>query len=336
MGVDEVADELYALPPGAFTAARDKAAQEAPREQRRAIRALRRPTLAAWAVNLLVRADRKQVELLTRLGEELRAAHRDLDGTQLRELTAQQRQLVAALSRQAGRLTTEAGQGVSEGVLREVEATVHAALADPDAARRLSSGRLTKALPAPSGFGPVTGDDEGGAGDATVHPLRPPEGARQGARRGRKGMNRPGPAATAGGRASVTDLTEHSRSQERAGREREKRRADSRRAAEDLTRAARTSREEADAAEQELAEAQDRLEEARDRVHELTGELRRAKQRLTEAEKAERSARGPAERARRAAERDRERADRARAEAERVDAGDGPRGGRKPRRPGGA
>ena len=189
MGWEEVADELYGLPPERFVAARDRAARTAPRGEAARIRALRRPTLAAWAVNLLVRNDRDEITALVRLGEELRRAHGDLDGRQLRALVHQQHEVVAALVRQAQRLAAQAGRAVGDGVLREVEATIQAALADPEAAGELSTGRLAKAFSPLAGFGPpVTG---------RVLPLRPAEAtsgrpARRGAAGGgRSGASRP-------------------------------------------------------------------------------------------------------------------------------------------------
>ncbi|MFI9549933.1 hypothetical protein ACIHAR_39560 [Streptomyces sp. NPDC052016] len=72
MDLDAVADELYALPPGEFTAARDEHAKAAratgDRELADQTRRLRRPTQAAWASNLLVREDPDEVERLLQLG----------------------------------------------------------------------------------------------------------------------------------------------------------------------------------------------------------------------------------------------------------------------------
>jgi hypothetical protein len=152
--IDEqaVLDELYGLRPEGFTAARTRHATRARQAGDRALAArltaLRRPTSAAWASNQLVRAHPEQVEPILRLGEGLRRAHRELDGGQLRELTQQQRSLVQALSAQARRLAAEAGQPLHEGAVDEVEQTLHAALADPDAARQWAAGRLTRALSA--------------------------------------------------------------------------------------------------------------------------------------------------------------------------------------------
>jgi len=61
MNLEQVADELYALAPAAFTAARDEQASQArasgDADLAGAIKKLRRPTVSAWLVNLLARAD---------------------------------------------------------------------------------------------------------------------------------------------------------------------------------------------------------------------------------------------------------------------------------------
>ncbi|MGW5696206.1 hypothetical protein ACWEWX_36430, partial [Streptomyces asiaticus] len=137
MDLDAVADELYALPPADFTAARDERAKDArtagDRKLAERIRRLRRPTKAAWASNLLVRRQPDEAEQVLRLGEALRQAHQDLDGGQLRKLSTQQRQVIAALARQARELTAQAGQPIGEGAQREVQETLRAVLADPEA-----------------------------------------------------------------------------------------------------------------------------------------------------------------------------------------------------------
>ncbi|MGK5628535.1 hypothetical protein [Streptomyces sp. URMC 123] len=345
---DDIVDELYVRHPSEFVAARDRAAAGAPRGQAARIRALRRPTLAAWAVNLLVRADRDQVDALLGLGEQLRRAHRELDGTRLRELARQQRRLVAALSQQAADAAAAAGHPVTEGVRREVEATVHAALADPAAARELAGGRLTKALPPPVGFGPLIGDGEaaggpaeagegesGGGGEdargageiATVHPLRP--AAARGAETPRL-SRRAAPVRNRGTDArgaSVTDLHEHAEERARERRERRERLAEARREVQAAERAARASAKDATAAERVLAEASRRRAAAEERVAALAAELAETKGEVTAARQAERAAVGPARRARGAADADRVRAEEA---ADRLahlrDSGDSPGG----------
>jgi hypothetical protein len=75
-GVDEIADRLYALPPGEFVTARDREASEAraagDRSQAAVIAKLRRPTIGAWMVNLLALERSEQLDELFALGAELR------------------------------------------------------------------------------------------------------------------------------------------------------------------------------------------------------------------------------------------------------------------------
>ncbi|WP_369251699.1 hypothetical protein [Streptomyces sp. R41] len=156
MDLDAVADELYGLPPEAFTAVRDARAAAARSAGDRAlaekIRKLRRPSSSAWAANLLVRERPDEIKPLLQLGQALRQAHRDLDGAQLRELSRRQHLLINALSRQAGQLAKEAGHPISDDVQHEVEGTLHAVLADPSAAQTWAAGRLVKPLSPTLGF----------------------------------------------------------------------------------------------------------------------------------------------------------------------------------------
>src|SRR4051812_23210561 len=154
--LDRVAEELYALPPEEFTAARDRRAAEARAEGQAALagqlRALRKPTQGAWAVNLLARERPKQLGELLDLGASLRAAQASLQGDELRRLSAQRGQVVGALAQDALRLARQAGRAPTAGVQREVEQTLEAALADPEAAETVRAGRLSSAL-SYAGFG---------------------------------------------------------------------------------------------------------------------------------------------------------------------------------------
>ncbi|GHH07472.1 hypothetical protein [Streptomyces lanatus] len=156
MDLDTVADELYRLRPEEFTAARAARVAAARTAGDRAladrIAELRRPSLSAWAGNLLVHERHEEVEPLIRLGEGLRQAHHDLDGAKLRELSRQQRALIGTLSRQAAQLAARAGHPITEAARQEVEGTLRAVLADPEAAREWATGRLVKPLTADAGF----------------------------------------------------------------------------------------------------------------------------------------------------------------------------------------
>lgn len=145
-------DTLYGVPPEEFTALRKDLATAAKKrgdpEVAKLIAASRRPTMAAWVVNLLVRADATARPRLLELTDALRAAHATMDGSRIRELTAAQRKLVNELTRAAFKA---AGIADPSGALRDdVTGTLQAAIADPDVASRL--GRLEKAEQW-SGFG---------------------------------------------------------------------------------------------------------------------------------------------------------------------------------------
>jgi hypothetical protein len=76
---DAVAVRLYGLEPEQFTTARKQYAQTALAagdEQSAAVMmAMRKPTLAAWLANQLVRTDPDGVHALTELGEDLRQTY---------------------------------------------------------------------------------------------------------------------------------------------------------------------------------------------------------------------------------------------------------------------
>lgn len=155
---ETVAFELYGLTPGEFTAARDrqvslaKAASDT--ELARSLGELRKPTQAAWLVNLLWRDQAEVVEQLLTLGESFRTAQKTLAGDQLRALSTQRQRLITGLGRHARRLALAAGVRVSSDTARDAEITLETAMADPALAALIRSGRLTQAA-SYSGFGPV-------------------------------------------------------------------------------------------------------------------------------------------------------------------------------------
>jgi hypothetical protein len=146
----EVADELYALPLDRFTPERDARAKAAKGDKDlvAALKALRKPSLAAWVVNLLVRREAGQVEQVLAIGAALREAQEGMDGAELRALTKQRRQLTSAVTGQARALAADEGVRVTQSVSDEVEATLTAGLVDPEAARAVRSGLLVRSLKA--------------------------------------------------------------------------------------------------------------------------------------------------------------------------------------------
>jgi hypothetical protein len=150
----EVVD-LYALPPEEFTAARDAAVTAARADGDRpaaaALAALRRPTVAAYAVNALVRAEPSLVDQLIDLGAALASAQAEGRGGDLQVLGSERRALVEAATAAA---VAAAGRDLGSAVRAEVAGTLEAALADPPSGAAVRSGRLVRAL-AFAGFGGV-------------------------------------------------------------------------------------------------------------------------------------------------------------------------------------
>lgn len=150
MDLTQVSAELYELDPADFTAERDRRAAEArgqgDRDTARSIKALRRPSAAAWAVNLLARHQPDQLARLIDLGAQLRDAQAQLDGDELRGLIRQRQQVVAAVGAETRRLAAERGRPISDVAERQVDETLDAALADADAAAAVTTSRLVRAL----------------------------------------------------------------------------------------------------------------------------------------------------------------------------------------------
>lgn len=146
-----VADELYALALGEFTPARDARAKElktTDQELAARVRSLRKPSLAAWVVNVLVRHDTEQVEQVLAVGAALREAQAAMSGEELRTLTRQRRQLTAAVTTTARGIAAERGQKVTQAVADQVEATLTAAMVDEGCGRAVRSGMLVAPLAA--------------------------------------------------------------------------------------------------------------------------------------------------------------------------------------------
>jgi hypothetical protein len=176
----EIAHELYGLEPGDFIKERDarvKALRSDGEDGLASqVKALKKPSTAAWVVDLLVRADAEQVQQVVELGAAMREAQQGMDGKQLRELTAQRRKLTSAVTARARELAAEHDVRVTDPVAEQVEATLTAAMIDPEAARAVRSGLLVGTLEA-TGFGPVDAASAVAAPDALGFEPLPDDGA---------------------------------------------------------------------------------------------------------------------------------------------------------------
>jgi hypothetical protein len=268
--LDQIADELYALRPDAFAAARDehvrKARAAGQAELARELAKLRRPTISAWLINLLWRDQREVLEQLFELADSMARAQSEAAGEELRQLMAVRRQLELTLIRRAHTLAEEAGVNVTDTVEREAQETLAAALAQPEVADEVRTGRLVK----PASYA--------GFGSLAVGPRAvPPRPARQ-----------PRPA-------EVVDLQAAQRAREREAAERglEEARAAAEAAAAELDKR--------QAAADAARESQARLEAERDDLRERLQRLERDLDTAEHEAQATAQARTQAERAHQAA-----------------------------------
>ncbi len=160
----DIADELYGLLLADFTPARDAKAKELKgTDLAGPVKALKKPSVAAWVANMLVRHETEQVDQVLAVGAALRDAAASLDGKELRELTKQRRQLTAAVTTRARGVASSLGAKVTPAVADQVEATLTAAMLDADCAKALRSGLMVTALSS-------TGLGESAAGAAVALP----------------------------------------------------------------------------------------------------------------------------------------------------------------------
>jgi hypothetical protein len=153
---DDPAGRLYGLPLDEFTDERNKLAASlkdaGDTENARAVKALKKPSVAAWAVNQLARRHPDQMQALLALREASGS------GAELRATGEKRRHLLAQLVKHADAILREAGHGASAGTLEKVSQTLQAGATDEEI-EQLRSGRLTREL-APAGFAGLAWSDE--------------------------------------------------------------------------------------------------------------------------------------------------------------------------------
>jgi len=147
----DIADRLYAGTLDDFVAARAAAAKEVARQDKglaAAVRGLPKPSVAAWALNMLARHRPDVLEGLGDLGARMRAAQESLDAPALRELGRERRTVLADAVDIARSVAREQGRSISDAMASDVEETLRALTADAGAANAVGSGRLLKVLSA--------------------------------------------------------------------------------------------------------------------------------------------------------------------------------------------
>jgi hypothetical protein len=279
---EEAADALYAAPAADFIATRNELAKQLKADGDQLgstrLKAMRKPTVAAWVTNLVARNLPDELDDLLALGDEFRQATADLDGDRLRELTPKRHQMLDKLSKEATRLADEEGQKVSADVGQKLRETLDAALIDPAAGDAVREGRLSSAL-RHVGFGVV---DENGE-PSNVTPLT--DERRQAARDRRKAQQAEADEESAAER----------RKREAAEREEEEReaarKAKAKKAFEDAVTAAQAAEAKVEDLDNQLDEAREALADAQALVRRLGAELDDARRAARDAQKESREAR---------------------------------------------
>jgi hypothetical protein len=257
----ERVDALYGLPLDEFTTSRDALAGELRRAGQRDeaawVKALRKPSAAAWLVNQLARSQAREVKQLLEAGRKLREAHeRALTGNasagELRRVTEQENEAVRALLAKASGLLDREGRSPSQATLERAEQTLRAVALDERTRAEFAAGRLTRE-------GRATGL---GLLDAGV-PDTPAPRARKGSKtraRGREGQRR------SEQRASLRETLKEAKAEQRARR----------RVVSEHERTVQKARSEVERAQRRLEEATSALEQARAAETEAEGRVAEA------------------------------------------------------------
>jgi hypothetical protein len=274
--VDELRTRLYTSAPEDFVKVRGEAVKAlkaaGQNDEAADFAKLPKPSISAWALDLLAVQRRRAIDDVVGRGDELRNAHTGGGGA--REIRAAHQARQEAIREATDAAVALTGRDLSESHREEIAATLEAASADAAAADEVRAGRLARPLPAPSGF-----DLFGGLTVIAGGRAAPPT-------RGRRAAAKPSPTEDATGgtqRGRVGQL-----------------RADA------VAATAKAETAEAEAAE--LRDRVDSLQDERDRVDE---ELRRLERELTVARRELRDAERTAAEAERKASRAAIRAERA-------------------------
>jgi hypothetical protein len=269
--LDDEIRHLYQVPLAEFTAGRQalaKRLRQAGDPRQSAVRELRKPSLSAWAVNLLLAREHRAMAALVGAGERARAAQRRVgkggDATALRDLVATIRGETERLTGRGVEILTEAERAPGAAIVERLRTNLQALALDPTSAPVAARGWLDEDL-APPGFELLA------ALQVATAPPRPAPRTKAG-RAVAAAADAPRKAgATVHRRGGASgEAVEREQRQERERRERvERARAElagAESAAEEAQRAAERSGRDAEEAKDEAAEAERQARVARSRA----------------------------------------------------------------------
>jgi hypothetical protein len=270
-------DDLYGLPLDRFVPERGALAKalraEGRREEATEVAALRKPSVAAWAVNQVVRTQGRAVKALFDAGDALREAQAELlagsgDARSLRAARERERSAVDRLVQAARGLLTSEGHDLSASVVERVDDTLHAAALDEDAREQVREGRLERELQH-VGFGlgegaaaapaPRATKAKGKARSKAPSPPKPSAAERAEAKRA---AERECKAARKAARAAESEARRRAKGAARALQHAERSRERAAQSLADADEALAAARKEAEAAERDHRRAQADLKNA--------------------------------------------------------------------------
>jgi hypothetical protein len=159
--LDAELDRLYGLPLGEFTAARNELAKqlrgEGNREEAEHVKALRKPSVAAWLVNRIARERELDVQRLLKASETLRSAQAEAAAGHTEAFADARRDEHQALERLAeAAQEIAAREGSGQAAVAQATQTLRAAALTDEGRELLKRGRLSEELE-PPGFEALTG-----------------------------------------------------------------------------------------------------------------------------------------------------------------------------------
>jgi hypothetical protein len=166
MNLPEAAEPLFELVPEEFTAERDRIAKELKKqgddEAAGQVKALKRPSVTAYALNLVSRRHPDLVEAMLDADEHLRNAK---SRTEMDKAKAERQKAISAITGKATSLLEEQDRPVTAQVKERLTETLLAVATDEETRDRLKSGHLLKEAEAGGFGGPVTAFDAAPAGE---------------------------------------------------------------------------------------------------------------------------------------------------------------------------
>lgn len=153
MSLDDAIDELYGAAPEDFVAERTRLAKALRtaglRDEAEALAKLRKPSIAAWALNQLARRHRREVDLLLDSGHRLREAQAGLFGGGEKDAfeTARraEQEALSQLTAASEELLEKRGSA-SAATLAQVTESLRAAAVSPEGRELLARGRFTEPI----------------------------------------------------------------------------------------------------------------------------------------------------------------------------------------------